>query len=373
MILLAGLATMLLVLLLIPLLAVGTLLGALARLADCTPTDRLALTAPVPAQAHRWVELVRRECAALPGSWVAALMAQESSFQPDAYADDSNGGTWGLLQISQPVWQAAYGGGWATDRNRNGVWDVQEPDIHASVGGRYLCERLDTVRGILRAHPGSAAAQQLSDLDALVIAHNAGESALLRYPTLPAITRGYLQRMRQRTRAWADPTASAGCPQRSSNSGGDASGNGADPGDPVRVPPGTPHTRAQAVRTALSMVGTPSGWYRLCDKLACRIYGYANSGYPSAAIHWRTLLAAGHARPGDPCPPVGAFVYWDTAHVYGHIATVVATDPDCRPDRIKVVTNDSSGGISLSSLAHYTGGSMRYLGWTPPICAGARL
>ena len=32
----------------------------------------------------------------LPEAWIAAVMAQESGFRPDAYADDSNGGTWGL-------------------------------------------------------------------------------------------------------------------------------------------------------------------------------------------------------------------------------------------------------------------------------------
>jgi hypothetical protein len=122
---------------------------------------------------------------------------------------------------------------------------------------------------LLAGNPQWPAAQELSDLDALVVAHNAGEGTVARYPAIPAITRDYLDRMRERTGSWAEPGSAPGC---------------ATPGSPTQVvvAPGTPHDASRAVRTAMSFVGVTSGWYNLCDKLACRIYGYANSGYDTA-------------------------------------------------------------------------------------------
>jgi hypothetical protein len=329
----------------------------------------LAAHAPVPQPARRWVAITHEACPELPQAWIAAVMAQESAFRPDAYADDGNGGTWGLLQINQTVWAAAYGGGWTTDRDHDGVWDIRQPDIHAHVGGRYLCDRLDGVRALLEGRPTSPAARELTDLDALLIAHNAGESRLLTYPDIPALTAGYLTTVRQRTADWAADDYRQG------------DGTCTPPVGPS-APAGAPAEVTRMVRTAQAYVGLRSGWYRMCDGLACRLYGYANSGYPTAYAHWRTLLAAGQAHPGR-CPPVGAFVFWTSSSPAGHVATVVATDGTCRPDGIRLVTNDwgdaaagAQGGVYLVTLAQIENGwmtSANYLGWTEPICAGARL
>lgn len=138
-----------------------------------------------------------------------------------------------------------------------------------------------------------------------------------------------------------------------------------------------------AIATAVSMVGTPSGWYRLCDRLVCRAYGYANSGYPSAAAHWRAMLVTGNAHPGDRCPPAGAFVFWRTSSPAGHVALVTGNDRTCDPARITVVSNDvldaalgRSGGIYHVTLARLESGFVDpggYLGWSVPVCAGALL
>jgi hypothetical protein len=93
------------------------------------------------------------------------------------------------------------------------------------------------------------------------------------------------------------------------------------------------------------------------------------------------MLTTGHARPGDRCPPLGAFVYWATGSPAGHIALVVQADPGCDPARIKVVTNDAldhatgfTGGVYLVTLAQIETGFMSrsgYRGWSDPVCAGA--
>ena len=137
------------------------------------------------------------------------------------------------------------------------------------------------------------------------------------------------------------------------------------------------------MRNSLDLVGSRSGWNNKCDRLACRAYGFANSGYDSASAHWYAMVATGHAHPGDRCPPVGAFVFWATRGPDGHVSLVVQSDPSCSPDRIKVVSNDVfnnvtgyDGGVYLVTLAQIENGFVSaagYRGWSDPVCAGSPL
>ncbi|WP_019872951.1 hypothetical protein [Sporichthya polymorpha] len=146
---------------------------------------------------------------------------------------------------------------------------------------------------------------------------------------------------------------------------------------------GAPRGPVEAINAALAMAGTRSGWHRLCDRLVCRAYGYANSGYPSAIAHWTAMAQAGLAHPGDRCPPPGAFVFWDTgAGEPGHVALVISR-AGCNPNRITAVSNDvldttvgNRGGVYHVTLARLESGFVqpsRYLGWSPPVCAGLAL
>lgn len=151
----------------------------------------------------------------------------------------------------------------------------------------------------------------------------------------------------------------------------------------VVVPPGTSADVATAILTSLSYVGQRSGWWRLCDRLVCRAYGYANSGYQSAMAHWDTMLAIKYAHPADRCPPMGSFVFWATGTPFGHVALVVENNGSCDPDGIKVVSNDvldaatgNNGGVYLVTLRQIESGFVRtrsYLGWSEPLCLGALL
>ena len=165
--------------------------------------------------------------------------------------------------------------------------------------------------------------------------------------------------------------------------GGCVPGLGTDTAS-VRVPASTPVDVATAVHNALGLVGARSGWYQLCDELACRAYGYLGSGYVSAKAHWQTMLAHGYAHPGDRCPPLGSFVFFDTGRPFGHVSLVVQADPvHCDPNVIQVTSNEvfdaatgGHGGVYLLSFArldHMQLGGHGYLGWSPPVCAGALL
>jgi len=367
----------------LPVVTLLALVGVATTAIACVPVlgvgGSLSSSAPVPAAARLWVAVTQSACPQLPPSWIAAVMAQESGFRPDAYADDSNGGTWGLLQMNASIWEQAYGGPWSADRNRNGIWDVAEPEIHAATGGKYLCRRLDGVRRIRAEHPDWTSTRELTELDALIVAHNAGESRLSSYPAIPDVTAKFIANVRARSAAWAAPSTAAASTATVVSPG--CSGLGAV--GTVVVPPGTPVDVTTAIHTSLSYVGQRSGWRRMCDRLACRAYGFANSGYVSAAAHWNAMLATGYAHPSDRCPPVGSFMFWTTGTPLGHVALVVENDRSCSPDGIKVVSNDvldgpagNNGGVYLVTLRQIESGYVRaerYLGWSEPVCAGAPL
>ena len=127
--------------------------------------------------------------------------------------------------------------------------------------------------------------RQLGDLDALVIAHNLGEGWLPRYPDLPAVTETFLRNVAERVVPWTaagGSTAATAVGSASARAGsgclltdtalaaGKASITGAVAGDPAEV--------AIAVQRAQVLARDRCGWLHLCDRLACRAYGYANSG-----------------------------------------------------------------------------------------------
>lgn len=178
-----------------------------AAAGGCTPgtiSGPLRADAPVPAQARVWVAEAAATCTDLPEAWLAAVMDQESGFDPTAHADDVNGGTWGLFQLDESTWSAVYGGGVDTDRDGDGVWDILQPDIHARYAATYLCRLLAQVRQIRQEHPDWAATRQLTELQDLVIAHNAGPGRLQSYPDIPTVTADYLADVDAKATAWAD-------------------------------------------------------------------------------------------------------------------------------------------------------------------------
>ena len=138
----------------------------------------------VPDEAKPWVSEAARS-SGLGADFIAALMEQESGFRPDAYADDSNGGTWGLLQMNRSVWRGVHPDG-ADQTPPEGITD---PMVHAHYGGMYLKNRLEGVKQLKAAHPDMPFAK-LDDLTALVIAHNAGEGNLMKYPDIPSSPNG---------------------------------------------------------------------------------------------------------------------------------------------------------------------------------------
>ncbi|OYO13112.1 hypothetical protein CGZ98_06090 [Enemella evansiae] len=150
----------------------------------------------VPEKARPWMKKAA-EASGLPEPYLAAIANQESSFDPANFTMDSNGGTWGLFQINRAEWSRFYPQGDNPGGTPGGITD---PMIHAEVGGRYLKDRLENVKRLQAKNPDTAWGK-LPELDALVIAHNAGEGNLMKYPSIPSITKKYLDNMHR----WFQP------------------------------------------------------------------------------------------------------------------------------------------------------------------------
>jgi len=357
-----------------PVLAVLALLGVAGTALACvtTPPALLTSTAPVPARSRLWIAAVAAACPTLPQPWIAAVMHADSGFDP-THHDPVRGR--GLITLSDTDRLAATGTTWDADRNHNGIPDAYDPLIAANVAGRVLCGQLDALP--TQASALSAGTAPVTLLDRLAAAHHDRVAVVGAHAGLDAST-AYVAQVRADTVAWTAPAAGP-APTGGTVVNPVCAGSLGRVGSIV-VPPGTPADVAHAIATSLALVGARSGWNNKCDRLACRAYGYANSGYDSATTHWVALLATGHAHPGDRCPPAGAFAFWATGGPDGHVALVVASDPRCDPDRIQLVTNDAlnsttgfTGGVYLVTLTQIESGFMHpggYRGWSDPVCAG---
>jgi hypothetical protein len=157
---------------------------------------------------------------------------------------------------------------------------------------------------------------------------------------------------------------------------------GIDPRYVMRIPSNTAYRDAGAypkapiaLDRAFSVVGnaglacSDGRCYRMCDGLAGWIWGYDNSGYASAQVHWDIAVRQGVAHPGSRDVPIGALVFW-AGGPYGHVATYVGNGMV-----VSNVSNGPSGSnvylMGADTWDAWNGG--RYLGWAEPIFRGAKL
>ena len=364
-----------------PVLAILAMLGLAGNAIACTTVTipTIAAAAPVPPAARLWIALAHQACPRLPEPWIADVMYADSTFDPTARSSTGRG----AIAISDSDWRSAYGAPVTADRDHDGVPDINDPQVEAAVTATLLCHQLDAVDADRTSRPDAPSTRQLNAFDALTLVHRSGLAALNAYPQITPDAHAYLVDVAAHSTAWTAPAVD-----------GTTSSDTATPSatvDPtcvaslgsvgsVVVPPGTPADVATAIKTALALVGTRSGFTNRCDHLACLAYGYQHSGYETAFAHWQAMVASGHAHPGDHCPPAGAFMFWATRGPEGHVSLVVQSDPGCDPAKIEVVSNDVlngqtgfTGGVYLVTLARIENGFVSragYLGWSDPVCGG---
>jgi hypothetical protein len=111
------------------------------------------------------------ECPELPAVWVVAQVMAESSWNPHAWTDDSNGGTAGLYQINQTEWRALGGQAWGVPAHTAppGPADIYDAPTHLRLGIRLVCTHLRSMTGYL-----SQSGKPTPPLDAMLVCHIAG-------------------------------------------------------------------------------------------------------------------------------------------------------------------------------------------------------
>lgn len=112
--------------------------------------------------------------------------------------------------------------------------------------------------------------------------------------------------------------------------------------------------------------GSTESCYQRCARLAARAWGYFNAGYGSAAEQWDAMKAKGEAHSGSRHLPVGALLFYNTGHEYGHVAVYLGHG--------QVLTNDvkdaytGQGGAYITEANNLEGAdwNLVYLGWSKP-------
>lgn len=275
----------------------------------------------VPQHAVAWMEEAERT-SGIPAAWFAAITDRESDFRPHLFADDKNGGTWGLFQINREEWASVHPD--ATTEQTGTPPGITDPMTHAHYGGIYFKNRLAVVQKLKEDNPDAEFAQ-LSDLDALVIAHNGGEGSLKKYPKLSKITREYLAEIQAayNPQPCTTPPGGAPAPGSSGLAGKD---------DYAGWYAGLP----QAVK---EMRWDPNGfaWRQCTSYVAFAIRHYSSykefnnwwrqdGGRFSDAKHWHVAARKAGIRV-DQSPAVGA-VAQRLSGTWGHVAYVVAVNGD---------------------------------------------
>lgn len=126
------------------------------------------------------------------------------------------------------------------------------------------------------------------------------------------------------------------------------------------------HSTAAAIDWALNEMNSAQKSYSgLCDHFVGRAYGFAHSGFETAAQHW-------YSSPGkhkDGVPPVGTLVFWTGGSTgAGHVAIslgggLVASTDILRNGKVDVVSID---------YINARWGNLNYQGWANPYFYGQR-
>lgn len=100
----------------------------------------------------------------------------------------------------------------------------------------------------------------------------------------------------------------------------------------------------------------------MCDNFVANMYGYSNSGYDTALVHWQSLPSQ-DKHPGDMNAPAGALMFWGGGN--GHVAISDGNGGIYS-------TDIPSSGVVSNVSASYPGNVWRkpYLGWSTPYFQG---
>ncbi|TLQ38626.1 peptidase P60 [Streptomyces marianii] len=276
--------------------------GAFILAASDNPILNDALSLSVPAEYQELIEEAGNTCPEVTPDLLAALLTQESGFNPKA---QSPVGAQGIAQFMPSTWESS-----GIDGNGDGKRDVWDPEDAIPSSAKYLCAIAQDVKDV----PGNKQNNMLA-------AYNAGTGAVLKYNGVPPYkeTQNYVRSI----------SALAG-----------QSSKGGKPGTAVTAPQG-----ATALKVAQKMLGTPYSWgggnasgpstgtccspngssgtnTRGFDCSGLTVYAYAKVGITLPRTAAAQYAASKRVQPGDARPGDLVF-YGDSAASIHHVGIYV--------------------------------------------------
>jgi cell wall-associated NlpC family hydrolase len=144
----------------------AVIVAALVQAAGDDPVASAALSMAVPAEYRNLIEEAGNTCPEVSPNLLAALLTQESGFNPKA---KSPAGAQGIAQFMPSTWENH-----GIDGNGDGKRDIWDPEDAIPSSAKYLCTIADDVKGV----PGNKQNNMLA-------AYNAGSGAVREYGGVP--------------------------------------------------------------------------------------------------------------------------------------------------------------------------------------------
>ncbi|MFD0055062.1 NlpC/P60 family protein [Streptomyces sp. NPDC127168] len=228
----------------------AVIVAALVQTAGDNPVST-ALSMAVPAEYKTLIEDAGNTCPEVSPNLLAALLTQESGFNPKA---QSSAGAQGIAQMIPSTWDEH-----GIDANGDGKRDVWDPEDAIPSAAKYLCTIAEKVKGV----PGDRRSNMLAG-------YNAGSGAVQEYGGVPPYkeTQNYVRSIN----ALANQVGSGG-------------------------KTATTDQASTAINAAQKMLGTPYSW------------GGGNAKGPSTGICCSPNGSTGSATTGFDCSGLTLYAY----------------------------------------------------------------